>query len=54
MPDSVANSWKDIWNSDLERLYNVDFEVYDKKSKDWNNAEVTLFISIKKRLHSKE
>lgn len=47
MPDCVADSWKDIWNSHLERLYNVDFEVYDEKSKDWNNAEVNLFISVK-------
>jgi predicted transcriptional regulator YdeE len=47
MPDCVADGWKAIWNSQLDRLYKVDFEVYDEKSKDWNNAQVNLFISVK-------
>ena len=45
MPNCVANSWKDIWNSDTDRAYNYDFEVYDERSKDWSNAEVEIFIS---------
>ena len=47
MPDCVVNAWKDIWNSNLPRAYNADFEVYDQRSKDWNVAEVNIFISIK-------
>lgn len=45
MPDCVANSWKDIWNSKIERAYKYDFEIYDKRSKDWSNAEVDIFVS---------
>ncbi len=45
MPDCVANSWKDIWNSKLDRAYKYDFEMYDERSKDWNNAEVEIFVS---------
>ncbi len=45
MPDCVANSWKEIWNSTLERTYQFDFEKYDEKSKDWSNAEVEIFVS---------
>jgi len=45
MPDCVANSWKEIWNSDIERAYNFDFEKYDERSKDWSNAEVEIFVS---------
>ena len=45
MPDCVANSWKDIWNSKIERAYKYDFEIYDERSKDWNNAEVEIFVS---------
>ncbi|MBU0695260.1 MAG: effector binding domain-containing protein [Bacteroidetes bacterium] len=45
MPDCVANSWKDIWNSDIDRAYNYDFEVYDERSKDWSNAAVEIFVS---------
>jgi predicted transcriptional regulator YdeE len=47
MPDCIAQSWKEIWNSGLERAYNTDFEVYDERSKDWNNAEADIFISLK-------
>jgi predicted transcriptional regulator YdeE len=47
MPDCVINAWKEIWASDIPRTYQIDFEVYDEKSKDWNNAEVEIYLSIK-------
>ena len=47
MPDCVVNAWKDIWISDIPRAYHADFEVYDERSKDWSNAEVEIFLSIK-------
>jgi len=46
MPDCVANKWKEIWNANLPRAYREDFEIYDKRSKDWQNAEVDIYISI--------
>jgi len=46
MPDCVASSWNEIWNSDIPRAYQADYEVYDGRSKDWSNAEVDIFISI--------
>jgi predicted transcriptional regulator YdeE len=46
MPDCVINTWKEIWNSDIPRAYQADFEVYDERSKDWKNAEVEVYISI--------
>ena len=45
MPDCISNSWKDIWDSKIERAYKYDFEVYDERSKDWNNATVDIFVS---------
>jgi predicted transcriptional regulator YdeE len=45
MPDCVANSWKDIWNSKTDRAYKYDFEIYGERSKDWSNAEVEIFVS---------
>ena len=47
MPDCVAGKWKEICDTKLPRAFNTDFEVYDERSKDWNNAEVTIFISLK-------
>jgi predicted transcriptional regulator YdeE len=46
MPDCIADSWREIWKTDIPRAYRADFEVYDEKSKDWNNAEVQIFISV--------
>jgi len=46
MPDCVIKAWKDIWEADFARAYQVDFEVYDERSKDWNNAEVDVYISV--------
>lgn len=47
MPACVASCWKEIWKSSINRAYEADFEVYDQRSKDWNNAEVDIYISIK-------
>ncbi|MDQ2721175.1 MAG: GyrI-like domain-containing protein [Bacteroidota bacterium] len=47
MPDCIGNAWRKIWDSVIPRSYKADFEVYDEKSKDWNNAEVDIFISVK-------
>ena len=46
IPDCVANAWREIWNSAIPRAYQTDFEVYDGRSKDWNNAEVDIFLSV--------
>ena len=47
MPECIGNAWKEIWNTDLPRAYQADFEVYGARSVDWNNAEVEIFLSIK-------
>lgn len=46
MPDCIMNAWSDIWKSDIPRAYNVDYEVYDQRALDMNNAEVDIFISV--------
>ncbi|CAN5914992.1 hypothetical protein BH11BAC7_BH11BAC7_20170 [soil metagenome] len=47
MPDCVANTWMEIWKSEIPRAYQADFEVYDERSKDWNNSEVDIFLSVR-------
>ena len=47
MPDCVAEAWVSIWNTDLPRAYAPDFEIYDEQSKDWSNATVSIYLSIK-------
>ena len=46
MPDCIADTWRQIWQSGINRAYSADFEVYGEKSKNWNDAEVEVFISV--------
>ena len=43
---AVFNEWIKIWNSDLKRTFTADFEVYDERSKNPQNAEVDIFIAV--------
>ena len=46
IPDCIAAAWTDIWNSDVKRAYQIDFEVYDARSNDWSDGEVDIFLSV--------
>lgn len=43
----VFNEWTKIWNSDLNRAYTADFEVYDERTQNPENAEVDIFVAVK-------
>lgn len=43
----VFNEWTKIWNSDLDRTFTADFEVYGEKAQNPDNAEVEIFIAVK-------
>jgi predicted transcriptional regulator YdeE len=43
----VINEWIKIWNSNLNRTFTADFEVYGEKAQDPENAEVEIFIAVK-------
>ena len=40
--------WSKIWKMDLERAYTADFEVYGEKAQNPTDAEVDIFVAIKK------
>ncbi len=46
-PDKVGSAWSYIWNSDLQRTYTGDFDLYGKKYNDSENAEVDIYVAIK-------
>ncbi len=46
IPDCIAETWKEIWDSEIQRAYRADFEIYDERSRDYKNAEVDIFISV--------
>ena len=43
----VAQEWIKIWNSNLERAYTADIEVYGEKAQNPEKAEIDILIAIK-------
>lgn len=43
---AVYQSWKEIWEQNLDRTYTADFEVYGEKAQNPANAEVDIFIAV--------
>ncbi len=46
IPDCVGDVWSQIWQSNINRSYIADFDVYGEKSKDPQNAEVDIYLSV--------
>lgn len=46
-PNCVQATWREIWNTEIDRKYTADFEVYSGKSLNMTNTEVDIFISVK-------
>jgi len=43
---SLGKTWEDIWSSELNRKYAVDFDIYGEKAKDFENGEVETYVSV--------
>jgi predicted transcriptional regulator YdeE len=43
----VFDEWTKIWNSDLDRTFTADIEVYGEKAQNPENAEVDIFVAVK-------
>lgn len=46
MPGCISEAWKRIWDSGISRKFGFDFEVYDERSRNWENAEVDIYLSV--------
>ena len=46
MTGCIAEAWKTIWTSKIDRKFGFDFEIYDERSHNWNNAEIDIFLSV--------
>ncbi|MDR6966175.1 putative transcriptional regulator YdeE [Flavobacterium arsenatis] len=46
MEVAVYNEWMKIWKADISRTFVADFEIYDEKSHNPEQAEVDIFIGI--------
>jgi len=46
LPESVINTWKHIWESDLKRKYLVDFDVYSGDAFSSSSLLVETYLSV--------
>ena len=46
LPDCVVMTWINIWQSDVERKYIADFDLYGQKAQNPEHAEVDTYVSI--------
>lgn len=46
MTDCLTETWKNIWTLKIPRKFGFDFEVYDERSHNWNDAEVDIYLSL--------
>jgi predicted transcriptional regulator YdeE len=46
-PKSLIKEWETIWSSDIDRKYDVDFEVYGPRFFDPASQEALIYIGMK-------
>ena len=42
----VYNEWVNIWNTDIDRKYSADFEIYGEEAQNREDAKVDIFVSV--------
>lgn len=42
----IINSWKAIWETELDRAYLADYELYDERAQNPADVEVDILVSI--------
>ena len=47
MQQAVGEAWGKIWEMDLDRKYDCDFEIYHNDSEDMNNQTIDIYIALK-------
>ena len=43
--DAVINTWMDIWNTNLNRTYTTDIEIYGEKAMNPTNGEAEILVA---------
>jgi predicted transcriptional regulator YdeE len=45
-PDNVANTWRQIWQTPIERKYNADYDCYKAGAKSFEETEVEVYLAV--------
>lgn len=48
LPESVTKTWKKIMQANLQRTFSYDFEIYDERAQNPQDAIVDIYVSILK------
>ncbi|MCH9812042.1 GyrI-like domain-containing protein [bacterium] len=43
--ECIYQTWQKIWNSDIQRAYTADYELYGEKAQNPEDAEVDIFVA---------
>lgn len=46
MPKALVATWQKIWNTDMQRTFVADFELYDERSNQGSASEVDIYIAV--------
>jgi len=46
LPESITRSWKKIWQANLQRSYSFDFEIYDERAQNPQDAIVDIYVAV--------
>jgi len=46
-PENVRLAWQEIWESDAERAYSADFDLYKAGAKTFEETEVKIYLAVK-------
>jgi len=44
---SILDAWQEIWASDADRAYTCDFDLYSVNSRNFQETEVKIYLSLK-------
>ncbi|WBL23796.1 hypothetical protein [Zunongwangia sp. HRR-M8] len=51
MEGLIVNQWSKIFEMELNRTYDADFEIFGEKAQNPSNAEVDFYVGIKKEMN---
>ena len=46
-PENVRIAWEEIWNSDADRKYTADFDLYSANARSFDETEVKIYLAVK-------
>lgn len=46
LPEAVLKTWKKIWQANLQRSYTFDFEIYDERAQNPQDAIVDIYVAV--------